>query len=124
MTRSLFKRAKSQAPETWLLDAVIAAGQSLSTIEEPDYALPVGLFVPAGWTTAPITFRASHNGSTFFDLYDEFGAEVSIASAVAGRYYDLPASLKGPLFLRVRSGTAASPVNQASGVTLQILCLA
>src|SRR5690242_18069352 len=49
----------------------------------------VGIQMPASWTSAAITFQCSTDGGTTFqDVYDSAGAEVSI-TAVQGHYVNL-----------------------------------
>jgi len=70
--------------------------------------------MPADWTAANLTFQASYNtGGTFDNLYDQYGTEKNITAA-EDRYISLddPAFWMGVRYLKVRSGTAASPVAQ------------
>jgi hypothetical protein len=75
-----------------------------------------GVIMPAAWTAANLTFQGSVDGTTFFDMYDEAGAEISITAA-ASRYIGCDAlalELSGVEYLKVRSGTTGTPVNQAA----------
>lgn len=97
--------AVSIAAATALSPAVDLAGQRLHRIA-----------LPAAWTAAAITFQSSFDGTTWNDLYDGNG-EVTLASAnvAAGRAIVVdPAVFLGVRFLKVRSGTSASPVAQAA----------
>ncbi len=81
--------------------------------------------VPAGWITATvITFQASPtSGGTFLNVYDDAGNEVSVTVA-ASRAVSLDSvALKlAPFrYIKIRSGTAASPVNQTNGPTLTLI---
>lgn len=68
------------------------------------------LHLPAGWTTADITFEvASEVDDTFQTLYYE-GSVVTISGAVASTSHVLPPSLAGARFWRV-----VSSVSQAGG---------
>lgn len=96
--------------------ATIANGASLSGPIEFGMRRMVGLIVPPAWTTAAITFQASPDGTTFYDLYDD-ATERAIAagSVVANRYIAL--AFSDWLLVRaikIRSGSSASPVNQAA----------
>lgn len=104
-------------------DARIAAGTSLSTVVDLNGAMIGGILVPAAWTAAAITFQASIDGSNFFDVFDSAGAETTIASAnvVASRFVLMDIrDFAGVRFLRLRSGTAAVPVNQAADRVLRL----
>lgn len=97
--------------------AIIKSSASLSTPVDIGDSKIFGLLIPAGWNSSAtkITFQASHDGKTWFDLADEAGDEIevtvaggaSIALVEAGPY------LAPWRFLKIRSGTAASAVNQA-----------
>jgi hypothetical protein len=78
------------------------------------------LLVPTGWTAANITLLGSIDGTTFFPVHDAAGAEV-ILNAAADRIVRFPPDFRiGFPFLRVRSGTTATPVNQAAARTVEI----
>ena len=81
------------------------------------------IIMPGTWTAAPLTFQSSVDGSTWNDLYTEFG-EYTIGSGVAGAsrsiVVDYPAFF-GVRYLKIRSGTAASPVNQAASRSLTLV---
>ena len=78
----------------------------------------LALVMPAGWTAAPITFQASHDGGTTWnDLFDMNGNPliVSAARALAGQTVMLPFQpLRGVAMLKVRSGTAGATVAQSA----------
>lgn len=104
--------------------ATIADAQSLSTVVDFEAATLCGIVTGSGWTTAAITFRASIDGVTFVDLYNAAGNEVSIPTAAASRWYAIdPADFAGIRYLIIRSGTSATPVNQAGGDTLTLVTL-
>lgn len=100
------------------LSATIANGGSLSSAVRADYAINGSLLINTDFTSpAAITFQGSHNGSDYYNIYDDAGAEVAIPSHAThtGRAYELPAACMNFRFLKVRSGTAASPVTQSPG---------
>lgn len=108
-------------------DARIAVGASLSTVLDLNGNMIGGILVPPAWTAAAITFRASIDGVSFFDVYATDGTEMTIASAnvVADRFIAMDIrDFAGIRFLRLRSGNAALPVNQAAdrvlGVALRV----
>ena len=67
------------------------------------------------WTAAGLTFQASHDGTTYGNVYDESANEVAL-TVDALQYItfdrDIKANLSGIRWIKVRSGTAAIPVNQ------------
>lgn len=93
----------------------------------------LGIIVPTGWTAAAITFLAAEredeagNAATFVPIYDDAGTEVSIpsAAAAAGRYIalrpDVAPLTRGPWRIKLRSGVAATPVNQAAERTITVV---
>ena len=84
--------------------------------------IPVGIQMPAAWDAANITFLAAASSSTPAALYDQFGTEVA-ATAAAARYIALdPAQFFGIRVIQIRSGTAASAVNQTAARTLRVVC--
>lgn len=99
----------------------IAINESLSGAVAVGDGVFTGIVMPAAWTAAVLTFQASFDGTTFYNLYDEAGGEYTIA-ADASRYITVPAGdFAGVRFLKVRSGTAAAAVNQAAARTLSLI---
>src|SRR5712692_5814070 len=92
----------------------ISNGAALSpAVDLTQYSL-VGLVMPSGWTAANLTFQGSADNNNFFDVYDS-GSEVNVGSAAASRYIVFnPTAFAGLRFLKVRSGTGATPVNQGA----------
>ena len=95
------------AGNTGLSETIDLGSTTLFAIEMPD-----------AWQAAAITFLASSTkNGTFKSVYDDSGTEVTIASAniSAGRFIvpDSVAIKLAPFrYLKLRSGTAATPVNQ------------
>jgi hypothetical protein len=106
--------------------AVIANGASLSdAIELGDGVRQVcGIQMPAAWTAASLTFAVSADGITYSPLYFDTG-EYTVAAgagAVASAGISLePRAFAGWPYVKVRSGTAASAVNQGAARTLTVL---
>ena len=72
----------------------------------------IGIKYPAAWTAAVITFLVSFDGVTYHNLLDDAGNEISKTVTVA-QYRELDSSeFKSAIWLKIRSGTAASPVEQ------------
>jgi hypothetical protein len=110
-----------------LKNAVIAAGASQSEIVNLQGVSLLAIEMPGEWTTADITFLAANDpASTFLPIYDDAGAEVKVASAnaVASRMITLDAAalkLAPYQFIKIRSGVAATPVNQAAARALKLI---
>jgi hypothetical protein len=94
--------------------ATIALGASLSGGIYLGAGQLCGLVLPTGWDTASITFQSSMDGTIWLDFYDDGGNEVVLTPATA-KYTPLDAgTFGGVVYLKVRSGTAGSPVNQSA----------
>lgn len=109
IVRQVGKVVATIANGTALSDAVNLGGHVISAIH-----------MPAAWTAAALTFQASDDGGTTWrDVYDDAGTEVTIASAavVASRAIvnkTILEQLAGLTTVRLRSGVTATPVNQAA----------
>jgi hypothetical protein len=107
--------------------ATIGAGASLSNaLDLSDYAI-AAIQMPAAWTTAAITFLAcATKDGTYLPVYDDAGTEVTVASASAAvnRVIVNKAVLEQLAALRwvkLRSGVAATPVNQVAAAAITVL---
>jgi hypothetical protein len=112
------KPVGSQAVETTTV--VIANGASLSGAVDLGGRKLVGIIMPDTWTAASLTFQGSVDGTNFFNVYD--GA-TERALTVAANYYSAQniADWVGFRWIKVRSGTAGSAVNQAAERTLTVV---
>lgn len=83
----------------------------------------VGFDMPAAWTAAVITLQNSLDGVTFKDVYNSDGTELSFTVAASRYVLLVPANVYGLTIVKFRSGTAATPVQQAAtraiGIRLQ-----
>jgi hypothetical protein len=112
---------------------VIANGASQSGEIDCSGLDIIGLIIPTGWTAAAVTFLAAvredqaGSADTFVPIYDDAGTELTIASAAAaaGRYIalrpDIAPLTRGPWRIKLRSGVAATPVNQAAARTIVVV---
>lgn len=101
--------------QTTTKTVTIASGASLSDEVDLEGYRIASIFMPATWTTANLTFAASNaTGGTFNAFYDDTGTEVGVTAAdsrtigidtVAG-------ALASVRYLKVRSGTVGTAVNQ------------
>lgn len=81
-----------------------------------------GIYMPAAWTAAALTFLASYDGTNFFPIYDDTGTEVSVTAAASTFITINPSTWFGTLhYLKIRSGTAGTPVAQLADRTLTLI---
>lgn len=103
--------------------ATILSAASLSAAVDLQNMKLVGLQMPSAWTTANLTFQGSFNGTTFADVYDSDGTEVTVTAAAA-RYIILdPATFAAFRKIKVRSGTTGSAVTQSADRTIQLVVI-
>lgn len=102
--------------------ATITNGTSLSAAIDLGAATLFGIQLPAAWTTANLTFQGSTDGATYANLYDSNGSEVTVTAA-ASQFIVMavPPQWIGLRYLKIRSGTSGTAVNQAADRTLQIV---
>ncbi len=105
--------------------ATFAAGASLSGPVPLGALTLVGISMPSVWTAAGLTFQVSPDGGTTWqELYDGSGNEVTIVAA-AGQFVtplaDPSYIWRGINMVRVRSGTLAAPVNQAASAVINLV---
>jgi hypothetical protein len=104
------------------VDVTIANGQHLSSIANIGRANVIGIIMPASWAAASLTFRVSIDGVTFHNLYDQAGNETAIPAAAAHHAGGLDALSFGSFnYIRVRSGTSGTPVNQAEDRVIRLI---
>ena len=99
-------------------EVTFAAGASESSVLDISTMTPgagslLGLFMPAAWTTASVTFSVSPTcAAPWYNAYDSTGTEYTVAVGTS-RYVGLdPAYFVGIRCVKLRSGTSAIPVNQ------------
>ena len=99
----------------------IANGTSLSPEVDIGNKLLVGIAMPALWTAAAVTFQASFDGGVTWLNMQSASAELNYTAA-QGQYICVDPSLwRGVVALKVRSGTAGTPVNQGQNSTLTLI---
>lgn len=95
-----------------LSGAVNLAGMDLTRIK-----------LPAAWTAASLTFQVSEDGSTFQDLYDTSG-EVTLTTPGTSRSVQVdPNNFAGIQWIKVRSGTSGTPVNQGGARSITLVAI-
>lgn len=103
--------------------AILVDTATSSEVEIGGYKY-MSLFMPATWTAANLTFQAATaSGGTFYDLYDDAGNEVTVIAAGARAIsVDMYAFNFAPIrYIKFRSGTAATPVNQTAAKTITVI---
>ena len=111
-----------------VLTATILSGQSLSgEIDLQGYQM-LAIRIPAAWDTANITFLGARattaNGGTYVPVYDDAGLEVTVTVGGADRMITLDINalkLASLQYIKLRSGTSGSPVNQTADRTLYLI---
>src|SRR5277367_6377924 len=108
------------------IQGVIQSGTSLSPEVDIGSKCLVALVLPANWVAAAggISFQVSvDGGTTWNELTSVAGSAYSLAFTAAGAAYLAidPATLRGVQAIKIRSGTAASPVNQTNTVNLTLI---
>jgi len=104
------------------LPVTIAAGASLSPeVDIGEWTL-VGIWMPASWVSAALTFQVSFDGgATWLEHYSSAGVETTLTVA-AGQYIGVdPLLWRGVSAIKIRSGTLAAAVAQTSAATLNLI---
>ena len=96
------------------LTATIANGASLSDALTLNGSKVAVIEMPAAWTAAPLTFQASMDGSNYFNVYDDSGDEVYVIVDINRRVYITIDALSQQKYIKLRSGTAVTAVNQGA----------
>lgn len=103
------------------LDIAIANGASLSVAYNLQGKIPAGIYMPAAWTAAGLTFQVSPDGVTYYNLHTSAG-EYSLTTAASIFLSLSQANFAGANYIKVRSGTGAVPVNQGAARALVLMC--
>ena len=107
----------------------IASGASLSdavdTGNTNSLSSIVAIIMPSAWTAADLTFQASATvDGTYNDVYDDDDNEVTV-QAGASRHIvlddEMRSHMAGLRFIKIRSGTSGTPVNQGAGRSITLV---
>lgn len=102
------------APQVRILNVSIGSGAALSgAIDLGPYKLGY-VHMPSAWTAANLTFQISYDGVAYGDLYDHLGGEYTVTAAASRAILVPVIDMMAVRYLKIRSGTAATPVNQAA----------
>ena|SRR4030067_3630375 len=99
----------------------VANGVSLSGAINVETHVICAFVTDSGWNTAALSFQASSDGTNYFNLYSD-GSELTFAAIAASTWVTIdPARFLGIRHLKVRSGTAGSPVNQTGDSVVTVI---
>jgi hypothetical protein len=107
--------------------ATIAQNASQSEVIDLQDSEAVGLIMPGAWTAAAITFLAAEKpDGTFLPIYDDGKLEVTLAAdklavSTAIALDTISAKLRPFRYIKLRSGVAATPVNQEAARTIHVI---
>jgi hypothetical protein len=114
-------------PPTKAVTATIANGAALSGAVDLGQNRLFAVQMPTTWTAAGLTFQASSDGITYFNVFDDSsvpGTFIETTWTAAASQYQVvasPAKWIGIRWLKIRSGTAGVPVNQGGARTLTVI---
>jgi len=105
---------------------IIHSGQSQSDPMDTKGWEPVAVQLPSVWTTANITFLAAEKfNGTYLPVYGPTATETKVTTGTTAKTIVFTPTTIGDLdglrFLKLRSGTEASPVNQAADRVVNML---
>jgi hypothetical protein len=100
--------------------ATIAADASLSGAVHLNGRLPGGIRMPTAWNTAALTFQRSVDGANYSNVYDASGNEYTVQTSASCTPTLDPLYFWGANYIKVRSGTSGSAVNQTAARDLYI----
>lgn len=106
-----------------VITATIAAGGSLSDAVNFQGCTPARMSISTMASSAVLTFQASMGGTVFRERVDFYNSPVTFPATTGNLSVDFePSQWFAMQWLKVRSGTAASAVTQATAVTISFAC--
>lgn len=116
-----------------IVPVTIPNGTALSSEAVVGARTVVGIIMPAAWTAADLSVQVlvDETGTTgvsptrtYAEAVDTGGTNLAVTGPAAGEYVVLPVTAWAGLGrIRIRSGTAGAPVNQAADRTLRLVCI-
>lgn len=95
--------------------ATIASGASLSGAVDLGANFSMArITMPAAWTAAGLSFQTSADGVTYNEMLDDALSPVSAAVAANSDFALNRDVWRGVRYLKIRSGTSGTPVNQGA----------
>ncbi len=99
----------------------ISSGSNMSAGVDLDGLTLVAIVMPSAWDGTTITFQASTNGTDWYNLHDAAGNAV-VLTVAPSRYVQLDwQRFLGIRYIRIRSGTVTTPVNQTANRILRLV---
>ena len=126
-THAVARKCKHTAPTGISVVEVIM--RDTSTVLRKKHHTKIALSLPSTWTTAAITFLGcmTLDGTYFQVVKGSDVAELSIASVTASKTIGLDGTLMEALahipYLKLRSGTAATPVDQGNDLDIDYVLM-
>lgn len=80
-----------------------------------------GIIMPSEWTSANLTFQVSADGVTYQNLYDANGTEITVVAGASRTIQLDPAVFAAIPYIKVRSGTSGTAVNQGAARTIGLI---
>lgn len=102
-------------------EVTIANNASLSGATYIGYGRLVGIIIGSDWDAADITLQGSIDGTNFTNLYEPSSDTEYTIQAGASRFIALPVPIQSVPWVKLRSGTSGSPVNQSPATTLTLV---
>ena len=102
------------------MQKTIANGASLTSAIHLDRNTVLGIGIPASWTAADLTFQGSMDNVTYYDLRNAAGVELQVPVTAGDGISFHPDDFRAWLYLKIRSGTSATPVNQGADRVLDV----
>lgn len=102
------------------VSGTIANGGSLSGAVDMGRSTLSAIIFPAAWTAASLTFQFSADNSTYVDLLDGTTERTLTVTAGKGTVVSI-SDWPSARYLKLRSGTSATPVNQGAARTFTLI---
>jgi len=106
------RQAVTESKQPSLTAITILAGESLSDSVDASQGTASYVLMPDAWDGANLTFQISFDNLTFWDLFDQYGNEVTFACR-AGTAVRVQPGLQSIGYFKVRSGTRDEPIVQS-----------
>lgn len=104
---------------TWTSVTISAATSITGIIDLGVNTKLIALEITSTWDAADITFQASSDGVNFRDYYDS-GGEIVYSAGTGNRIMAItPKDFAGIRYIKFRSGTTGTPVNQTANEILK-----
>lgn len=106
-----------------ILVFTIPAGGNITQGLETKGCTPSIIETPATFTGTTLSFQGlGYDGTTWKEIFDEFGAAVGVTVSTSRMVRLSPADWWGFKALKIRSGTSGSPTTEASARVIVIHC--